>query len=85
MACMVFAGTTVSSGSGHFIVSAIGMKTGSDKLRARRKTLAQERVPFRKRIRSFDHHRICKSAMVAATLFVHRRLCLKKPLFLHWG
>lgn len=41
---MVFAGTTVSSGSGRFIVSAIGMKTEFGQIADLTQNLAQEKV-----------------------------------------
>lgn len=50
---MVFAGTTVSSGSGHFIVSAIGMKTEFGQIADLTQNLAQKRVPS-ERIRPFN-------------------------------
>ena len=77
---MVFAGTTVSSGSGHFIVSAIGMKTEFGQIADLTQNLAQEKSPLQKEL---DHltKQISVIAvsvglffMVAATLFVHQPL-----------
>ena len=50
---MVFAGTTVSSGSGHFIVSAIGMKLSLDRLRIDTESCSGKESPS-ERIRPFD-------------------------------
>ena len=77
---MVFAGTTVSSGSGHFIVSAIGMKTEFGQIADLTQNLAQEKSPLQKEL---DHltKQISVIAvsvglffMIAATLFVHQPL-----------
>ena len=50
---MVFAGTTVSSGSGHFIVSAIGMKTEFGQIADLTQNLAQEKSPLQKELDHF--------------------------------
>ena len=77
---MVFAGTTVSSGSGHFIVSAIGMKTEFGQIADLTQNFAQGKSPLQKEL---DHltKQISVIAvsvglffMVAATLFVHQPL-----------
>ena len=77
---MVFAGTTVSSGSGHFIVSAIGMKTEFGQIADLTQNLSQEKSPLQKEL---DHltKQISVIAvsvglffMIAATLFVHQPL-----------
>ena len=70
---MVFAGTTVSSGSGHFIVSAIGMKTEFGQIADLTQNLAQEKSPLQKEL---DHltKQISVFFMIAATLFVHQPL-----------
>ena len=49
---MVFEGTTVSSGSGYFIVSAIGMKTEFGQIADLTQNLAQEKSPLQKEL---DH------------------------------
>ena len=49
---MVFAGTTVSSGSGHFIVSAIGMKTEFGQIADLTQNLSEEKSPLQKEL---DH------------------------------
>ena len=77
---MVFAGTTVSSGSGHFIVSAIGMKTEFGQIADLTQNLAQEKSPLQKEL---DHltkqisviaESVGKFNMVTATLIVNKPL-----------
>lgn len=77
---MVFAGTTVAAGSGHFVVSAIGMATQFGQIADLTQNLADDKSPLQKEL---DHltkqiSLIALSVgfffMLAATLFVHQPL-----------